>query len=231
MVVRMLMVKTAPYGSWKSPITSDLIVAQATMLSEVRLDGNDIYWLEGRPQEQGRNVIVRADAEGTVTDITPAGFNARTRVHEYGGASWLMADGTCFFSNFADQRLYLQRGSEGAPEPLTPAPSPSLPSPASGGGKGGGRRYSDGVLDRGRRRWIGVREDHSGEGEAVNAIVAIDLDRAGASSGRVLAGGHDFFCSARLSPDANRMLWLAWDHPNMPWNGTCLLYTSPSPRD
>ena len=214
--------KTAPYGSWKSPITSDLIVAQATMLSDVRIDGDQIYWLEGRPQEQGRNVIVRAGSDGAATDITPPGFNARTRVHEYGGASWLVADGICIFSNFADQRLHRQRGSQAVPEPLTPEPSPSLPSPASGGGKGGGGRYSDGVLDQRRRRWIGVREDHSGEGEPVNAIVAIDLDHPGTSSGRVLAGGHDFFCSARLSPDANRMLWLAWDHPNMPWNGTTL---------
>jgi dienelactone hydrolase len=214
--------KSQPYGSWKSPITSDLIVAQATLLSDVRLDGNDIYWLEGRPQEQGRNVIVRAGSDGVVTDITPAGFNVRTRVHEYGGGAWLVVDGTCIFSNFADQRLYRQRGREAVPEPLTPEPSPSLSSPASTGGKEGGWRYGDGVLDPRRRRWIGVREDHSVEGEPVNAIVAIELDAPGTSSDRVLADGHDFFCSARLSPDANRMLWLAWDHPNMPWNGTTL---------
>ncbi len=213
--------KIAPYGSWKSPITSDLIVAQTTMLSDVRIDGDHVYWLEGRPQEQGRNVIVRAGPDGVAADITPPGFNARTRVHEYGGASWLVAAGTPIFSNFADQRLYRQRDGQADPEPLTPSPS-SLRSPASGGGKGGGWRYSDGVLDHRRRRWIGVREDHSGEGEPVNAIVAIDLDDAGVSPGRVLAGGHDFFCSARLSPDGNRMLWLAWDHPNMPWNGTTL---------
>ena len=101
--------KTAPYGSWKSPITSDLIVAQATVLSDVRLDGDDIYWLEGRPQEQGRSVIVRAGADGSVADVTPAGRNVRTRVHEYGGASWLVVDGACIFANFADQRLYRQR--------------------------------------------------------------------------------------------------------------------------
>jgi dipeptidyl aminopeptidase/acylaminoacyl peptidase len=204
--------KTAPYGSWKSPITSDLIVAQITTLSEVRLVEDDFYWLEGRPQEQGRNVIVRADSDGAAADVTPAGFNARTRVHEYGGASWLVAGGTCIFSNFADQRLYRQRIGQSDPEPLTPAPS----SPKHD------LRYSDGVLDHGRRRWIGVREDHTGEGEPVNAITAIDLDEPGTSPGRVLVGGHDFFCSPRLSPDASRMLWLAWDHPNMPWNGTRL---------
>jgi dipeptidyl aminopeptidase/acylaminoacyl peptidase len=221
--------KTALYGSWKSPITSDLIVAQSTMLSDVRLDGDHVYWLEGRPQEQGRNVIVRAGPDGAVADITPPGFNVRTRVHEYGGASWLVADGMCIFANFVDQRLYRQRAAAADPEPLTPEPSIALPAAASGGGAGGGWRYSDGVLDRRRGRWIGVREDHSVEGEPVNTIVAIDLDGGSASAGEVLVGGHDFFCSARLSPDGNRMLWLAWDHPNMPWNGTTLYLAQVDP--
>jgi len=192
------------------------------MLSDVRIDGDQVYWLEGRPQEQGRNVIVRAGPDGVTTDITPAGFNVRTRVHEYGGGAWLVADGTAIFSNFADQRLYRQRAGQAVPEPLTPEPASCRSSPASGGGEAGGWRYGDGVLDHRRRRWIGVREDHSGEGEPANAIVAIDLDHPGSSAGRVLAGAHDFLCSARLSPDGNRMLWLAWDHPNMPWNGTTL---------
>jgi hypothetical protein len=212
MVQPMPSTKTAPYGSWKSPITSELIVEQTTVLSEVRLVGNDIYWLEGRPREQGRNVIVRASRDSAAIEITPATFNARTRVHEYGGASWLVAGETCIFSNFVDQRLYLQRAGQSVPEPLTPAPLDPKHH----------FRYGDGVLDEGRRRWIGVREDHTGEGEPVNTIVAIDLDQAGASPGRVLVGGNDFFCSARLSPDGNRMVWLAWDHPNMPWNGTTL---------
>jgi dienelactone hydrolase len=187
-------------------------VAQITMLSDVRLHGDDFYWLEGRPQEQGRNVIVRAGPDGAAADITPASFNVRTRAHEYGGGSWLVAGGTCIFSNFADQRLYRQRAGQSDPEPLTPPPLSSKHH----------FRYSEGVLDQGRRRWIGVREDHTGEGEPVNTIVAIDLDEPGTSPGRVLAGGHDFFSSARLSPDASRMVWLAWDHPNMPWNGTTL---------
>src|SRR5437899_619928 len=175
--------ETSPYGSWKSPITSDLIVAQTTMLSDVRIDGDHVYWLEGRPQEQGRNVIVRASPDGGITEVTPAGFNVRTRVHEYGGASWLAAGGTTIFSNFADQRLYLRRARQADPQPLTPEPPPSLPSPPNGAGKRGGWRYGDGVLDHRRGRWIGVREDHAGEGEPVNAIVAIDLANPGASAG------------------------------------------------
>src|SRR5438105_126787 len=110
--------RTAPFGSWRSPITSDLIVAQSITLSEVRLDGGDIYWLEGRPQEQGRNVVVRGGAEIAAADVTPASFNARTRVHEYGGGSWTVAEGIVYFSSFADGRLYRQAPG-GAPQPLT----------------------------------------------------------------------------------------------------------------
>jgi dipeptidyl aminopeptidase/acylaminoacyl peptidase len=204
--------KTAPYGSWKSPITSELIVAQSIALSDVRLDGNDIYWLEGRPQEQGRNVVVRYAGDGPATDVTPPPYNARTRVHEYGGGSWMVADGSVYFSNFADGRLYrLARGAS-EPQALTPAP----PAP------GRDWRFADGVIDLRRNRWIGVREDHTVAGEAVNTIVAVELDRAGDSPGRILVSGHDFFSSPRLSPDGNWLVWLAWDHPNMPWNGTTL---------
>ena len=174
------MPNTAPYGSWRSPITSDLIVAQITMLSDVRIDGDGVYWLEGRPQEQGRSAVVRASPDGTAVDITPHGFNVRTRVHEYGGGSWSLASGTCIFSNFEDQRLYGQRTDGAAPEPLTPEP----PNPKHHW------RYSDGVLDSVRHRWVGVREDHTSGGEPVNTIVAIDLDRPGASPGGVLVEGH-----------------------------------------
>ena len=203
--------KTAPYGSWKSPITSDLIVAQSISLSDVRLDGGQIYWLEGRPQEQGRSVVVRADADGRRIDVTPAPSNVRTRVHEYGGGAWTVWDGTVYFSNFADGRLYRQAPDASTPQPLTPEP------PA----RDRQWRFADGVIDQRRNRWIGVREDHSLGGEPVNAIVAVDLD-GDREAGRVLARGHDFYASPRLSPDGNQLAWLAWDHPNMPWNGTLL---------
>jgi dipeptidyl aminopeptidase/acylaminoacyl peptidase len=209
--------KTAPYGSWKSPITSDLIVSQSISLSEVRLDRGIAYWLEGRPQEQGRSVVVRAGTEAPEqarpqADIVPAPYNARTRVHEYGGGAWTVADGTLYFSNFSDGRLYRLTDGAGRPEPLTPVPP----------GASGAWRYADGIVDRPRNRWIGVREDHTAEGAPVNTIVAIDLAVAGSDPGRVLAGGHDFFSSPRLSPDGRKLVWLAWDHPNMPWNGTTL---------
>jgi dipeptidyl aminopeptidase/acylaminoacyl peptidase len=201
--------KTAPYGSWRSPITSDLIVAQAIALSDVRLDSGAIYWLEGRPQEQGRSVVVRGGEPAT--DVTPPPFNARTRVHEYGGGSWTVSEGTVYFSNFADGRLYRQPAAASQPQPLTPAP----PAP------GREWRFADGVIDVSRNRWIGVREDHTAEGEPVNTVVAVDLG-GGSGAGHVLLRGPDFFCSPRLSPDGRWLIALAWDHPNMPWNGTIL---------
>src|SRR5262245_33719287 len=100
--------KTTPYGSWKSPITSDLIVAQSISLGEAQLDEKNLYWVEGRPQEQGRFVIVRTGADGSAHDVTPRPFNARTRVHEYGGGAWTVCDGTAYFSNFSDGRLCRQ---------------------------------------------------------------------------------------------------------------------------
>ena len=205
--------KTAPYGSWKSPITSDLIVSQSIALSEVRLDSGIVYWLEGRPQEQGRSVVVSAGAvaEGHI-DLTPAPYNVRTRVHEYGGGSWMVADETLYFSNFSDGRLYKQTDHTTEPKPLTPIPS----------GAPGTWRFADGIIDRSRNRWIGVREDHTNKSAPVNAIVAVDLAGSGSEPGRILADGHDFVSSPRLSPDGSRLIWLAWDHPNMPWNGTTL---------
>src|SRR5438093_12256263 len=112
--------KIAPFGAWKSPITADLIVAGTVMLREVAVDGRDVYWLEQRPTEGGRYVVVRRTADGRTSDVTPPGFNARTTVHEYGGGPYLPADGVVYFSNFEDQRLY-RHTADSEPQPLTPA--------------------------------------------------------------------------------------------------------------
>src|SRR5262249_6539667 len=201
--------KTAPYGSWKSPITSDLIVAQSITLSELCLDGGEVCGLEGRPQEQGRYVVVRADADGQPTDITPPPYNARTRVHEYGGGSWTVRNGTVYFSNFADGRLYRQVPGAFEPRALTPEP------PA----RGRQWRLPHGGVDQHRTRRIGRREGHTLARGPANAIGSVPL---GSGPGHVLASGHDFYASPRLSPDGRWLAWLAWDHPNMPWNGTRL---------
>src|ERR1700756_3182458 len=105
-----LSTKTARYGSWKSPITSELIVAQSITLSEVWLDGGYVYWLGGRPQEKGGRGVGGGGAGRHPTDVTPPPYNARTRVHEYGGGSWTVHNGTVYFSKLADGRLYRQGG-------------------------------------------------------------------------------------------------------------------------
>jgi len=195
--------KIAPYGSWKSPITSELIVSERIMLGQIVLDGEDIYWIETRPTEGGRYVIVRRSPDGQTVDVTPPSFNARTLVHEYGGGSFVISNGTIYFSNFTDQRLYRQdAGAE--PQPITPEAN---------------LRYADGVIDQKRRRIICVREDHTEPGrEAVNTLVSLALD--GGNGGQVLVSGNDFYSSPRLSPDGSRLAWLTWNHPNMPWNTT-----------
>lgn len=203
--------KTSPYGSWRSPITSDLIVQDSISILDVLLDGSDVYWLEGRPREAGRYVLVRRNGDGSTTDVNSAPFNARSRVHEYAGASVCLAKGTAYFSNDKDQRLYRQSGNT-PPTPLTPDPASSESQ----------LRYADGLIDQRRNLWIGVREDHSDPRhrgvDAVNTIVAVDLTRGG--PGEILASGHDFCSSPRLSPDGQRLAWLAWNHPQMPWVGT-----------
>jgi dipeptidyl aminopeptidase/acylaminoacyl peptidase len=192
----------SPYGSWKSPITADLVAGGEIGLEQIRIDGEDIYWIERRAQEGGRKVIVRRSRDGKTTDITPAGFNARTRIHEYGGGDYAVSNGTIAFSNFTDQRLYLQ-DLDSELKPLTP---------------GSGLRYSDGQIDRRRNVFYCVHEDHSGPGEAVNSIVRVALN--GGDAGQIVVSENDFYSSPRLSPDGSQLAWLTWNHPNMPWNGT-----------
>ena len=199
---------TAPYGSWKSPITTDLIVSGSIGLGEVALDGEDIYWVEMRPAEGGRMVVVKRTPDGEISDITPDPFSARTRVHEYGGGAYLVHEGTVYFSNYSDQRMYRQDSGE-APEPITPETD---------------MRYADGCFDAARNRVICVREDHTQDGEPINAIVAVDA--LGKAEQVVLSQGSDFCSTPRISPDGSTLAWLTWDHPNMPWDGTLLLVAS-----
>jgi dipeptidyl aminopeptidase/acylaminoacyl peptidase len=198
---------TAPYGSWASPISAELVAAGGVSLDEVRVAGGHVYWVEGRPLEGGRQVVCRAAAgsEGA-QDLVPEGFNARTRVHEYGGGAYAVAGGTLFFSNFADQRLYRLDPGAGPPRPITQEP----PVPA-------GHRYADACPTPDGRRLVCVRERHDG-GEVVNDLVAVPADGGGPPV--VLAAGRDFYATPRVSPDGRRLVWLEWDRPNMPWDGT-----------
>ncbi len=190
------------YGSWKSPITSDLIVSGTVGLGQIAMDGEDIYWVEARPSEAGRNVIVRRTPDGKISDVTPQPFNVRTRVHEYGGASFVVASGVVYFSHFADGRIYYQK-LDSQPLALTPVVN---------------CRYADGIVDKQRNRLICVREDHTRESEVVNTIVSINLDNG--EDIQILTLGEDFYASPRLSPNGSQISWISWNHPNMPWDGT-----------
>jgi len=192
----------ASYGSWKSPITTDLVTANKIAFKQHCIDGGDIYWSESRPLENGRYIILRRTPDGKVSECTPPEYYVRSSVHEYGGGSFTVHRGVIYFSNFKDQHLYRQP-LNGSPELLTP---------------GDGYSYADLVVDERRNRIICIREDHTGDGEAINTIVSIDLN--GSDNGRILVEGNNFYSTARLSPNGKRLAWLTWNHPNMPWDGT-----------
>ena len=199
------MTNVAPFGSWRSPITSDLLVERVVGLGYPVAAGETRWWLESRPAEAGRQVVVRRSPDGRTTDVVPEGFSARTLVHEYGGLCFAVHGQTLFFSNFADQRLYRVEG-RAPPSPMTP----EAPSPAS-------LRYADPSVSPDGAWLVCVRERHVGD-EVLNEVAALPAD--GSSPPRLLVDGHDFFSSPRLSPDGTRLAWLSWDHPRMPWDGT-----------
>jgi dipeptidyl aminopeptidase/acylaminoacyl peptidase len=190
--------KVAPYGSWKSPITPALVAGGTGAPTELALDGTALYWLELRPKEGGRYALCALKG-GRAVDVLGKEFNVRTRVHEYGGGSYAASDGTVWFTNFGDQRLYAKKGNA-PPRPITKE----------------GVRYADFVPDPRRSRLVTVSEDHTRNREAVNTISEVARD----DTTRVLVAGNDFYSSPRLSPDQGRLAWLTWNHLEMPWDGT-----------
>jgi dipeptidyl aminopeptidase/acylaminoacyl peptidase len=197
----------APYGTWPSPITAEMVSEGAMFLMQPHLRDGTAYWLEGRPSEGGRAVLVRAAPFSEPEDVTPEGFNVRTTVHEYGGGAYLIRDGTAYFSNFADQRLYRQDPG-GDPVPIT----------ADSGGRD---RYADGRITPDGARLICVRERHpdpDDPAEVVNELVA--LPPGGSSEPVVIRSGRDFYATPRVSSDGTRLCWLEWDLPWMPWDGS-----------
>jgi dipeptidyl aminopeptidase/acylaminoacyl peptidase len=193
-----------PCGSWPSIIAPELITQSTIGFGTIVLDGDDIYWIETRPQEGGRHVIVKRSSDGVVLDAIPARFNARTTVHEYGGGAYTVAHGTIYFSNYFDQQLYRQSPG-GTPEAITARD---------------GLRFAEPLLDAGRNRLIAISEDHSQPGSTINSVVAIDIATGNV---RTMLSGFDFYSSPRLSNDGTKFACLAWKHPQMPWDGTHLL--------
>ncbi|HUE26010.1 MAG TPA: S9 family peptidase [Solirubrobacteraceae bacterium] len=202
----------APFGSWRTAITSEVVVAKAVRLAEVQVDGSDVVWSESRPAERGRTTLVRA-AGGATEELLPGDWNARTAVHEYGGGAWLVSDRVLWFSSWDDQRLYRRDPDTGSSEPLTP--EPEVPR---------GDRYADGSLSPDGDWIVCVREHHPRGGRGAIDVTneVVRLAAHSASSPEVLVTGPDFVSNPRFSHDGGRLSWIEWDHPNMPWDGTRL---------
>ncbi len=197
----------APYGAWLSPITAESLVSGAVGISEVCVDGDHIWWAESRPDQGGRTAVMRW-ADGSVAEVTPPDANVRTLVHEYGGGAWWVAAGTLFYVDLSDQRL---RSLNPDAEPILLTPEPKTAR---------GLRYADGRVTPDGLWFVCVRERHEIGEEPVNELVAVSTD--GSERATVLWGGSDFVMAPRLSPDGDRLAWVSWDHPNMPWDATTL---------
>ena len=202
--------ETASYGEWPSPIDGADVARKQVGLAFPTIDAAGVWWQESRPAEGGRLAIVCQGPDGISRDLLPMPWNARTRVHEYGGKSYLPVPGGFVFANFGDQRLY-RCTVGGIPEPLTPAPDQDAAD-----------RFADFVLSpHGDEVWC-VREQHRAA-RISRAIVAVPLDGSAADDAaaiRVLVSGSDFYAYPAPSRDGTRLAWICWDHPQMPWDGT-----------
>lgn len=198
----------APFGTWRSPIAPSVLADSGISLSQLQVVDGDLFWLELRPTDKGRSVLVRRTPDGKHSDVTPPDFSVRSRVHEYGGGAYRVAGDTIYFVNDEDQRLYRQPLG-GTPTPLTPEPETLR-----------ALRYADVRLSPDGRYLICVRERHPDENplNVVNELVAIDVQ--GENEVKVIASGYDFYANARFSPDGKDVTYVAWNHPNMPWDDT-----------
>jgi hypothetical protein len=196
----------APYGAWVSPVSVELMTEAAIGLSGLSVDRQDLYWLEARPNENGRTVLCRRRADGEIEDLTPPPFNVGSRVHEYGGGAYAVANSTIVVSERTDGSVWLIETGAAPRRIETPE----------------GCRYADFEFDLPRRRVLAVREDHRARPptDPKAAIVALPLGADGAET--ILVEGPDFMSSPRLAPGDERLAWIAWDHPGMPWDGTRL---------
>lgn len=195
-----------PYGRWPSPISARDVARASVTYDAVQMIEGAVYWIEGRPQEGGRDALVRWTAEDGARDVLPRPWSVGSRVHEYGGGAYLATRDGLWFCDATSQRLH--RLTNRSPEPITPEP----PSPAS-------YRYADARLTADGRLLVCVRERHE-PGDVVNELVALPAD--GSQPPQVIASGWDFYATPRPSPDGRMLAWTSWRHPLMPWDGTWL---------
>ncbi|GAB2198125.1 alpha/beta hydrolase family protein [Sessilibacter sp. MAH4] len=203
------MKKTLPYGSWPSKISAQHIVSQSLGLAEPKWDGEDLYWLEFRPNEKGRNCIVKKDGNGNISDVIPENMSSRSKANEYGGGSYTVANHIVYFVSGYDQRIYK-------------VDTQTQPIQATAITAEGPYRYADLLIDSHKNRIICIREDHSHKSaddqshhiEEKAELVAVDCNTGETT---VLATGDDFYASPNLSLDGNQLVWISWNHPAMPW--------------
>ncbi len=202
------MTKVASFGTWNSSLTAQLATSEYVSFSELFVEGSDLYFLELRPHEGGRTTLNVRTHEGSIYEVTPAPFNVRTKVHEYGGSSYTVANDLVYFVNAEDQDIYcIVNRSKNLSHQITKS--------------GNTERFANLIHDQLRNRLISVRETHSAE-HVLNDLVQVDLTNGKC---RVLHKRHDFYGQPKLSPCGNRIAFLAWDLPNMPWDSS-LLYVA-----
>ena len=206
------MTKKSPYGTWESPINTEDLTSRTVTLSQLRVDGQSTMWVEGRPNQGGRNVLLRRDPLGQTEEVLPMIEESvlpdvRTRVHEYGGRAYAVHEGVVVFSHAKDDRVYrydLNNPSDGI-IPLTELSN---------------RRYGDFEIAEVRGIVYAVCEDHTVEGEPENYLVSIPLDGSGARDSSLIHRifeGTDFVMAPTLSTDGTKLAWVTWNHPQMPW--------------
>ncbi|WCJ35369.1 alpha/beta-Hydrolases superfamily protein [Euphorbia peplus] len=203
---------TAPYGSWKSPVTADIVSGSSKRLGGTSIDSHGhLFLLESRPTEAGRSVLVKvAEKPGEPpVDITPKDFSVRSTAQEYGGGAFSVSGDTVIFANYKDQRLYKQSidSLDASPVPLTPDYGSPVVS------------YADGVFDSRFNRFVAVREDRrESSTNSTTVIVSISLNADKIEEPKVLISGKDFYAFPRIDPKGERIAWIEWSHPNMPWD-------------
>ncbi|MFE0143453.1 S9 family peptidase [[Kitasatospora] papulosa] len=215
------MVSTEAYGTWPSPIDAALTASQDGKPEFVGTVGDEVWWTEPRPAEGGRRALVRRRADGATGSVLPAPWNPRSRVVEYGGMPWAGAPREeggplVVFVHHPDQRLYAY-APDGPDEPWPLTPVSEI---------GGGLRWVDPQVQLGHGEVWCVLEEFTGESptDVRRVIAAVPLDGSAAGDrGAVRELTDDrnrFVTGPRLSHDGRRVAWIAWDHPQMPWDGT-----------
>ena len=199
----MIGVAIASYGCWKSPVTTETIVQKAVSFQEVCIDGDALYWTEGRPWEKGRVVLVRREADGSLVELLP-GANLRTRVHEYGGGALTVSNGILYYANDTDGQFYRWDQSS---DPRVIGENKNI-------------RYADGVSTPDKKGFVCVKEERLSDGQVVNSLIKLGTQCTCCT--KPIACGHDFYSSPRFSPDGTKLAWITWDFPNMQWDGSTL---------